>query len=215
MPRDSENPNSLAPTAESHSGVRGDLPEALKHRLHANVGHGPGLAYSADAKATSPVFRDLGRELVTPWSDPDTVRDMVAVAQHRGWTSVMALGLDPFRREAFLTGMASGLTVFGYRATAQDMREIDERRDGPTRRKLGLDVVEMGVFYRAAVRAGGADTWLKTAEAMVKTRLTDPEDRARVLAGVERRIAFWQRMDWELPSARSRQSPTRDRGPDR
>ncbi len=121
--------NTLTTTTKGHSIVEGDVPEALRRRYFVDGRGGAGLGFYADAKISTPAFRDRGRHLMAERSDPNTIRDMTTIAQHRGWTIVMARGSSSFRREAWLAGRAAGIEVRGYRPTERDVQELDRRID--------------------------------------------------------------------------------------
>lgn len=82
---------------------------------------GAGLGFYIDAKVTEPAFRDRSRQLVAARSDPNAIRDMTAIAEHRGRTIVVAQGSANFRREAWLAGRTVGTEVRGYRPTERDV----------------------------------------------------------------------------------------------
>jgi hypothetical protein len=56
--------------------------------------------------------------------DPNAIRDMAAIAHHRGWSIVKAQGSAEFRREAWLAGRSLGLEVRGYRPTERDLQDL-------------------------------------------------------------------------------------------
>jgi hypothetical protein len=205
-------PNQLAPTADGGSTARGDAPDDLKARyLLKDRSDGLGLDFHADATAEFPAFRDRGEDLLTARSHPDIVRDMVAVAQHRGWTSVLVRGSDNFRREAFMTGQAIGMNVFGYAATARDVDDLEPRYDAPTRRQREIETLATGAFYAVDREARGQATWARTTEAVVKARLEDPELQAAVLDRVHRKIDFWAARGWNFGGEPDRAPQPRDR----
>src|SRR5882757_4951775 len=104
MPDDPRNPDSLASAVDGRSIQRGDVPDHLKRRYYTDERGGDGLGFYVDAKVQAPAFRDRGRELVARRPDPNAIRDMTEIAQHRGWVIVTARGSADFRREAWLAG---------------------------------------------------------------------------------------------------------------
>jgi hypothetical protein len=212
MPETRTGPNQLVPTADGGSTTRGDVPDDLKARyVLKDRGDGLGLDYHIDAAAEFPAFQDRGGDLLTARSHPDIVRDMVAVAQHRGWWSIFARGSDAFRQEAFLTGEAVGLHVFGHKAAARDLQVLEGRFDQPTRRQREADALASSVFYAVDRQARGEATWSRTAETVVKARLEDPELQATVLARVHERIAIWAARGWSFGGEPDREPQPRDR----
>jgi len=102
--------------------------------LTENARWGGGLDYYADAAIAAPSFRDRGRELIAIRSDPNTVRDLVAIAQHRGWTRVRVRGAAGFRREVWLAGRVAGLEVDGHHPTERDQQDLARRLERRIRR---------------------------------------------------------------------------------
>ncbi|OYX36542.1 MAG: hypothetical protein B7Y99_00840, partial [Caulobacterales bacterium 32-69-10] len=85
-------PNSLTPGVRNRSVAEGDVPDNLRRRYYVDGRGGAGLGFYADAKIKAPTFRDRGRQLVAARSDPNAIRDMTAIAKHRGWSIVVARG---------------------------------------------------------------------------------------------------------------------------
>lgn len=79
-------------------------------------------------------FKVTGDRLSTRNREPGVVRDMVAVAEHRGWEAVSVRGLVEFRREAWLEAGARGLTVHGYEPSEIDHETLRKRLDDRTPR---------------------------------------------------------------------------------
>jgi hypothetical protein len=78
------------------------------------------LASMPTPRVQTATFRDLGPRLVAPRSDPNAIRDMAAIAQHRGWTVLVVHSEADFRREMWLAAMALGIEARGYQPTARD-----------------------------------------------------------------------------------------------
>ena len=212
--------NGLAPVAQDRSMARGDVPESLRRRYFTEERAGDGLGFYADARINTAAFRDRGRELVAPRADPNAIRDMVTIAQHRGWGSVEVRGSEDFRREAWLTGRAMGLDVRGYRATERDLQELERRQAAAKRaadqrevrherreerRHDGQDEREV---RRERRDDAGADRRLRIVEAVVRDRVADPERQSQIMSAARERIADWldrgARFD-ELAQPRGRQ----------
>lgn len=208
-------PNSLNPGVRNRSVVEGDVPDNLRRRYYVDGRGGAGLGFYADAKIKAPTFRDRGRQLVAARSDPNAIRDMVAIAKHRGWSIVVARGDAGFRREAWLAGRSAGIEVRGYRPTERDVQELDRRID----RRLAVQARSArsregeptgGETTRSAVRESGDDpgarSRLRVVETVVRARIMEPSTQERVLAAARDRIAGWleqgARLE-SLPAARS------------
>lgn len=188
-------PNVLQPRGRGRSVAEGDAPEAVLRRYYTDSRGGAGLGFYVDARVTTPAFRDTGRQLVAARADPNSIRDMIAIARHRDWRVVVARGAPDFRREAWLAGRAAGIEVRGYRPSERDMQEVDRRiaarerwepRDGerPRERQPGGGPAD-------ASRDQGVRSRLRTVEAVVRARVTDPEDQSRILASARDRLAGW------------------------
>lgn len=176
--------NAISPARRRRSTKPGDVPEALRRRYYLDNRGGPGLGFYMDAGVAAAAFRDRGRRLISARSDPNAIRDMTAIAQHRGWTTVVVRGDARFRREAWLAGRSLGLEVRGYRPTTRDLqalaRRAERRRDDPSRSPSG----------RSDPRQAAPDQ-LRFVEAVVKTRVGDAAAQARILAAARERIADW------------------------
>lgn len=80
-----------------------------------------------DRKGEYLAFKDASDRLSTRNGAPGIVRDMVAVAEHRGWEAVTVRGPAAFRREAWLEAAARGLTVHGYEPADLDHETLRKR----------------------------------------------------------------------------------------
>ncbi|CAN7620846.1 DNA primase [Phenylobacterium sp. LjRoot219] len=121
--------------ARSLSTARGDLPEALKRRYFSEDGRTV-TAFFSGPGAKTPAFRDHGARLSTHDVDPNTIRDMVAIAAHRGWRTLQVRGDDDFRREVWMEARAAGLQVRGYRPRQRDEQELEVRLGGANQRTI-------------------------------------------------------------------------------
>ena len=153
----------------------------------------------------TPVFVDRGRRLIAPRSDPNAVRDMAAIAKHRGWSLVDVRGTAGFRREAWLAGRTIGLEVRGYQPTQRDLQELDRRREGRERLDARLADLERGVAQGGSHR-GAADR-LKVVEAVVKTRVAEPAARDRILSRARERVAELLERGARFEPHREREAP--------
>jgi len=80
-------------------------------------------------------FADRGRGLTTRLENTEVIRDLLAIAQERGWKEIALGGSERFRKEAWQQANLAGLSVRGYRPSelerAQLVRLIGrERGDG-------------------------------------------------------------------------------------
>ena len=121
--------NTVTIAGSSRSRTESDIPDALRRKYLTESGRlGAGTAFYVDATIVIPSFRDKGGQLIATRSDPNTVRDLIAIAQHRGWRQVAVTGAAGFRREAWLAGHAQGLTVRGYQPGERDLQLLERRR---------------------------------------------------------------------------------------
>lgn len=187
--------NSLAPGVRNRSTAEGDVPEALRRRYYVDGRGGAGLGFYPDATVKAPAFRDAGRQLVAARNDPNAIRDMTAIARHRGWTIVVAKGEAGFRREAWLAGRAVGLEVRGYRPTERDIQELDRRIDRRLSRETrsGRTEPSTGERTRTSDPEGdrGARSRLRAVETVVRARVSERSAQERIIAQARGRIADW------------------------
>ncbi|MCR5877586.1 LPD7 domain-containing protein [Phenylobacterium sp. J367] len=184
--------NQIDSEGRGRSVSKGDVPDLLRRRYFTDERGGPGLGFYADARIQTAAFRDLGARLVTPRSDPNAIRDMAAVAQHRGWTVVVLHGEKDFRREAWLTASALGLEARGYQPTERDRQEL-ERRQAALVRKTARAAEAGHERGDREPRDGGAagQGSMRIVEAVVRARIGDRPSQDRILSAARERLASW------------------------
>lgn len=206
--------NSLAPGVRNRSTAEGDVPETLRRRYYVDGRGGAGLGFYADATVKAPAFRDRGRQLLAARSDPNAIRDMTAIARHRGWTIVVAKGEAGFRREAWLAGRAVGLEVRGYRPTERDIQELDRRIDRRLAREARSGRIEpaAGERIRALDPEGDRDarSRLRAVETVVRARVSERLAQERIIAQARGRIADWLERGARFAPMPMTRSSTRD-----
>lgn len=184
--------NTISAEAGGRSTAKGDVPEALRRRYYLDEQRGAGVGFYADARVRTPAFRDQGARLTAPRPDPNVIRDMTAIAQHRGWTAVVVRGEADFRREAWLAAMAVGIEARGYRPTARDRQELERRQAASDRQAARAatpnppDPTPERREAGAAVRSN-----MRIVEAVVRSRIAEPSAQARILAAARDRLARW------------------------
>lgn len=190
--------NSLAPGVRNRSTAEGDVPETLRRRYYVDGRGGAGLGFYADATVKAPAFRDGGRRLLCARNDPNAIRDMTAIARHRGWTIVVAQGEASFRREAWLAGRSLGLEVRGYRPTERDIQELDRRIDRRLAREArSARSARAEPANGEGTRASGpesdrdARSRLRAVETVVRARVAERSSQERIIAQARGRIADW------------------------
>ncbi|MCP1471946.1 hypothetical protein J3E64_003661 [Sphingobium sp. OAS761] len=182
-----------------HSVESGDVPEALRKRYFSSTSRWSGEpAFFTTAQATEPAFRDQGRRLITSSESEEVVKDLVAIARHRGWSQIHVTGTEPFRRAAWLEASRQGLEVRGYRPAERDLQELDRmRRDAsrnsvspalegrstePNRSTTAPGISHPGLSRDRARDERAAQSQLRVIEAVVRTALfDDPAAIGRVM----------------------------------
>lgn len=191
MPGDIDR-NQIDSEGRGRSTNKGDVPDPLRRRYYLDERGGPGLGFYADARIQTAAFRDLGARLVTPRSDPNAIRDMAAVAHHRGWTVVVVHGETDFRLEAWLTASALGMEVRGYKPTERDRQELERRQAAVARKaaRMADERPERGDREaRDSVAAGRTN--MRIVEAVVRARVGDRPAQDRILSAARARLASW------------------------
>lgn len=202
--------NQVTPDIQSPRDQAGDVPERIRRRYLASDRHGPGVGFYIDATLDRPVFRDAGDRLSTDRNDPNVVRELVEIAQHRGWTMIQVTGSAAFRREVWTTARAAGLEVRGHKVTERDLQALARRAERATRPS---DPARRAEVARAPAAPLDATTRLKVVEAVVRNRIVEPSEQDRVLAKARAKLAHWlERGDRARPPAR--EAPRSDRRPD-
>ena len=125
--------NRLQPGAQPAapaSKAKGDVPSTLLDRyLIERDGQGRAERFYRDARSPDPAFRDFGNRLETRHAYPDTIGDMLKVAEHRGWRSLRVEGEEAFRRDVWIQAKAKGLEVVGYNPRQRDRQAAGEPLD--------------------------------------------------------------------------------------
>jgi hypothetical protein len=184
--------NQIDSERRGRSTNKGDVPDSLRRRYYLDDHGGPGLGFYADARVKTASFRDLGARLVAPRSDPNAIRDMAAVARHRGWTVVVVHGEPSFRREVWLTAMTFGIEVRGYQPSERDRQELDRRQTALARKAASMadERPERG-DREAPDSAAAARANMRIVEAVVRARVGDRPAQDRILSAARARLASW------------------------
>jgi len=182
-----------------HSVESGDVPEALRKRYFSSASRWSGEpAFFTTAQAKEPAFRDQGRRLITSSESEEVVKDLIAIARHRGWSQIHVTGTAPFRRAAWLEASRQGLEVRGYRPTERDLQELDRIRRDASRNSVSPALERRSTEPNRSTTATGishpstspdrarderaAQSQLRVIEAVVRTALfDDPAAIGRVM----------------------------------
>jgi hypothetical protein len=178
--------NQIDPAAPAGSTKPGDVPEQLRRRYFTDGRNGPGLGFYVDATATAAVFRDHGRRLSTARNDPQVVRDLVAIAAHRGWRTLGVRGHTDFRREVWLAARSAGLDVRGYQPNPRDEQDLARRLER-ARREPSQPVDNRD----AELKGAGPRARMRVVEAIVRNRIVEPSEQDRILTAARHRLAGW------------------------
>lgn len=143
---------------------RGDVPDAIKRRYFTDEpSFAPELRFYTDATGKSPAFRDIGDRVVARETSPDVIKDIVAIAQHRGWSAIEVRGQDDFRRDVWMEARTAGLQVRGYKPTDRDLQDLERRLAGrdtnvvaPARDRRAAQEADAGEAGGAPANAAGA-----------------------------------------------------------
>jgi hypothetical protein len=203
MPDSAPSENRLGAAGRNRSGSVGDVPDDIGRRYFTDDRGGPGRGYYVDASVGRAAFRDRGDYLTAERADPNAIRDMSAIARHRGWQIVTVKGSTEFRREAWLAGRQAGLEVYGYQPSERDLQELLRRRERQERGNLRAmlhedrdeDRRERANGLREETRSRREDrrgaAQMRVVEAVVRDRVEDPGARGKILAAARDRIADW------------------------
>jgi len=133
----------------------GDLPEAVRKRYYADKAKWSGEpAYFTSAEMKDPAFRDQGRRLMTATESQEVVKDLVAIAQHRGWDKIHVTGTEAFRRSVWLEAGQKGLEVRGYKPNDRDLQELDRLRGDASKNTIAPMIARDAADSRTPAPAG-------------------------------------------------------------
>lgn len=215
---DGHSPEPSVPNASGVQGIdrrqkvpsveAGDLPDAVRKRYYADKARWSGdPAYFTSADTKDPAFRDQGRRLVTATESQEVVKDLVAIAQHRGWEKIHVTGTEAFQRSVWLEAGQKGVEVRGYKPTERDLQELDRLRSNGSRNTIApvamgrsaeggdpsspTDRGEQSALKKPPVKTAGdrsaandraADSQMRVMEAVIRrTLFEDPVAVARVM----------------------------------
>lgn len=160
--------NAIEATSIPRSGRR-DTPEDFAKRYTIQQTALGGAWYYIDPKKREFAFRDRGRLLSTRLESPAVIKDMVAIAQHRGWQEIRLSGSANFQRQLWLEASLVGLAVRGYAPSEVDRAALvaaEQRhaRDAPRRHGLEAPVtgrlVDAGTAPYANVEGNRRSSYL-------------------------------------------------------
>lgn len=184
--------NSIAGKTKGRRRAEDDLPEAIRGRYYLDSRGGRGVDFYVDARVSKPAFRDHGGRLVAERTDPTAIRDMVAIAEYRGWTVLALRGDSTFRREAWLVARVAGLEARGYWPTERDHQELEKAvRTSERRRDRPRANPAVPVRHTHSNEARDASGHLKVIERVLESHAANPDAKARILAHAQTRLMNW------------------------
>jgi len=174
---------------------KGDLPEGLEAKyLVEHDRKGRAERFHRDNRGPEALFRDHGRRLTAREPYPDVVKDMLRIADHRGWREIVVSGDQAFRREVWVQAQVLDLQVRGYRP-----REIDRQAAERKTPRKNEDRI------RAETQAS---TRMAQVAVAVRTLIKDPAVQARLMqraaARVIRHLDAGRRFERDASQARRR-----------
>ncbi|MES9903229.1 MAG: LPD7 domain-containing protein [Sedimenticola sp.] len=80
-------------------------------------------SYSNDPEKVA--FTEKDNKLIANDNNPALIKNMMEVAENKGWEKITVTGDKEFRRDVWMEAKARGLTVNGYAPTKQDERKLE------------------------------------------------------------------------------------------
>jgi hypothetical protein len=176
--------NIIDPQGRTASLRVGDVPDAIRRRYLTERDGGSAIGFYLDARTATAAFRDHGARLSADRNDPNVVRDLVAIAEHRGWTALSVRGQSDFRREVWMAARLRGLEAQGYQPSERDLQQLARRAERSPAQLSPAQLSPAQLSPEAAAR-------LRVVDAVVKDRVVEPGDQHRILAAARQRLADW------------------------
>jgi len=165
----------------------GDLPEGMEARYLVERRRLLGeQRYYENASDAKPAFRDKGDRLIADNNSRDLIRDMVDIAEHRGWDRITVSGSEEFRREVWRAAALRGIDVDGYKPKPREVQEIGRTRDQQDTRANAISPGGADTRSRRPAR-GVSDPQPDTVDAPGATKEPGPA-RANFAVGVSGRL---------------------------
>ncbi len=117
--------------SDSHGEAEFDsLPPHLRRKYYVVEVDAAGARLYADRGGEYLVAKAGRDRLVTQVASIEIVRDLVAIAAHRGWERVELTGALEFKREAWLAASVRGIETKGYEPTELDRAALAKMERG-------------------------------------------------------------------------------------
>lgn len=121
QPRDGENQIQLEDAGSALEAKRTSTPPDVAARYDANDG-----TYTQKGNQQES-YKDSGDRLETQSNGEGTARDMIRVAESRGWQEIRVAGSETFRQEAWREAASRGMEINGYSPTEEDKKNAADR----------------------------------------------------------------------------------------
>ncbi|QGN00051.1 LPD7 domain-containing protein [Methylocystis parvus] len=205
------------------------LPAHLRRKYYVVEAGASEAKFYADRGGEYLVAKAGRDRLVTQVASIEIVRDLVAIAAHRGWEKVELIGSLEFRRKAWLAASARGIEAKGYEPTELDRaalgkmqkqsesgdRSLPFKRD---RTSAGTPLQRSPSKTAERIEKDGTDDRNARSHLAAIERVAlaafpkDPEARKRVLDAARERMAHHRRRGARFEQAEigERKGPTRE-----
>lgn len=90
----------------------------------------------------SPIFKDIGKNLVTSSNDKQVIASMILVAQAKGWDELKISGTKEFRQAAWLEAESLGIRTKGYTPSEKDIALLNDLKERRSINKIERKVIE-------------------------------------------------------------------------
>lgn len=105
-----------------------NIPENIKNKYFKDDKNGE--FFKKDGDQSTSAFKDEGNgKISTKSSSNEVAKDIVAIAEARGWSKMKLSGTASFRRSAWLEASLKGIEAIGYKPSSKDLAELKIRKD--------------------------------------------------------------------------------------
>lgn len=112
------------------------IKEAYQYRLKNAYGTNQTMHFYSNDNPSIVAFEDRTKGLHTSLQDPDTIKDMIAVAQGKGWSSLKLRGTPEFKQRAWLEATLLGMETKGYVPTEADLAQLQAEQKARTKNEI-------------------------------------------------------------------------------
>lgn len=112
------------------------IKQAYQYRLKNAYGTNQTMHFYSNDNPSVVAFEDRTKGLHTSSQDPDTIKDMIAVAQGKGWSSLKLRGTPEFKQRAWLEATLLGMETKGYVPTEADLAQLAAEQQARTKNEI-------------------------------------------------------------------------------